>query len=110
MIYMAHTVIQVGHWHEDQFGELGGNQAPMLERIKDKFKEEAREFLDAQTKEEQAEEIADCVISLMAFAYRASIHFEDAIARKFAIISDPNRDQPARDAERAEHRNAVSLD
>jgi phosphoribosyl-ATP pyrophosphohydrolase len=86
-----HTVFQylqseIGEWHIKEFGDVPGK------RIARKALEEAAEFMVARN----AEEAADVVIVLMAWAHRNGVDLASAIVEKFAIVKA--RDQKAREA------------
>jgi NTP pyrophosphatase (non-canonical NTP hydrolase) len=97
---------RIGAWHEETFG--ADYDKGRLERVKGKFREEAKEFLDAPTgSAEEAIEIADNIIVLLAYAHRLNINVAALVEQKFIKVS--TRDQKRRDDERRERREATTL-
>lgn len=97
---------RIGGWHEATFGS--DYDKDRLERFKGKFREEAKEFLDAPIgSAEEAIEIADNIIVLLAYGHRLGINVAAMVETKFLKVS--TRDQKRRDEERRERREASTL-
>lgn len=90
----AQTQKDVGAWHEKTF-----TPDDIEWRLAEKLCEEAGEFKNAVgcygKHETVAEEAADCMIVLMAWAHRNDVDLLAAVRRKFAIVQQ--RDQGARE-------------
>ncbi len=78
---------EVGEWHRSYFGP-----APINDRLYKKFREESQEWLDGPT----AEESADVLIVLCAWADRNGFDLEAVAREKLAKVR--GRDQLSRDA------------
>ena len=89
---------QITDWHLKEFGE-GGKKSTIALKTLDKIEEEYQEFLGTlQGTLEEAEEIADIIIVLLAYAGRMDYDMDAEVRRKFEIVK--NRDQRQRDEDR----------
>lgn len=79
---------EIGDWHRNTFPLC----SPL--RILEKFQEEAEELI----KEANIEEIADCLIVLLALCERTNVDAEKAVRDKFKTVQA--RDQAKRDEDR----------
>ena len=85
-------------WHLKEFGE-GAKKSTIAIKTLDKIEEEYQEFLETlQGTLEEAEEIADIFIALLAYSGRMGYDMDAEIRRKFEIVK--NRNQRQRDEDR----------
>ena len=89
---------EILNWHVATFGE-GAIGSEIADRTLEKLEEEYSElWLTHPGSSDEAEEIADIIIVLLAYAGRMGHDMDAEIRRKFDVVK--NRDQRQRDKER----------